>query len=63
MPIVKLADGRILAQSNAIMLYLAEGSDLIPSDAYDRALMFQWLFWEQYSHETALLCAAFTKPI
>ena len=36
-PMVKLADGRILAQSNAIMLYLADGSDLIPSDAYERA--------------------------
>ena len=29
----------------------AEGSDLIPADAYDRARMFEWLFWEHYSHE------------
>lgn len=50
-PTVVLADGRTLAQSNAIMLHLAEGSDLIPSDAYDRAKMFEWLFWEQNSHE------------
>ncbi len=34
--------------------HLAEGSDLIPTDAFERALMFQWLFWEQYSHETAI---------
>jgi len=60
-PIVMLDDGRVLAQSNAIMLYLAEGSDLIPQDAYDRALMFQWLFWEQYSHETVIAVRRFHK--
>jgi glutathione S-transferase len=60
-PAVKLSDGRVLAQSNAIMLYLAEGSDLIPGDAYDRALMFQWLFWEQYSHETVIAVRRFHK--
>jgi glutathione S-transferase len=50
-PVAVLADGRTLAQSNAIMLHLAEGSDLIPSDAYLRAKVFEWLFWEQNSHE------------
>ncbi len=50
-PVVVLPDGRTLAQSNAILLYLAEGSSLIPEDAYDRARMFEWMFWEQYSHE------------
>ena len=50
-PLAIFNDGRKLAQSNAIMIYLAEGSDLIPTDAYDRARMFEWLFWEQYSHE------------
>jgi glutathione S-transferase len=60
-PVVKLADGRVLAQSNAIMLHLAEGSDLVPSDAYERALMFQWLFWEQYSHETAIAVLRFHR--
>jgi glutathione S-transferase len=53
-PAVILPDGRILAQSNAIMIYLAESSDLVPRDAYDRAKMFEWLFWEQYSHEPAI---------
>jgi glutathione S-transferase len=53
-PAVVLADGRVLTQSNAIMLHFAEGSDLIPSDAYDRTKMFEWLFWEQYSHEPAI---------
>ena len=60
-PTVVLADGRPLAQSNAIMLHLAEGSDLIPSDAFDRAQMFQWLFWEQYSHEKAIAVRRFHK--
>ncbi len=50
-PAVILEDGRLLAQSNAMMVHFAEGSDLIPGDAYDRAKMFEWLFWEQYSHE------------
>jgi glutathione S-transferase len=50
-PVAVLEDGRILAQSNAIMAYFAENTDLIPRDAYDRARMYEWLFWEQYSHE------------
>ncbi len=50
-PVAVLKDGRILSQSNAIMLHLAEDSDLVPQDAYARAKMFEWLFWEQYSHE------------
>jgi glutathione S-transferase len=53
-PVAILADGRMLAQSNAIMLHLAERSELTPNDAYDRAKMFEWLFWEQYSHEPAI---------
>lgn len=58
-PTVKLADGRILAQSNAILLHLAESSALIPADAYDRAKMLEWLFWEQYSHEPYVAVARF----
>jgi glutathione S-transferase len=58
-PTVVLADGRPLAQSNAIILHLAEGSDLIPTDAYQRAKMLEWLFWEQYSHEPYVAVARF----
>jgi glutathione S-transferase len=58
-PTVVLADGRTLAQSNAIILHLAEGSELIPADAYDRAKMLEWLFWEQYSHEPYVAVARF----
>ena len=50
-PVVQLEDGRTLAQSNAIIRYLARGSDLIPKDAFEEAKMDEWLFWEQYSHE------------
>ena len=50
-PAVEFDDGRTLAQSNAIIRYLARDSDLIPKDAFDAAKMDEWLFWEQYSHE------------
>ncbi|CAN7424510.1 glutathione S-transferase family protein [Phenylobacterium sp. LjRoot164] len=58
-PVVVLDDGRPLAQSNAIIIHLAEGSDLIPADAYDRARMLEWMFWEQYSHEPYVAVARF----
>jgi glutathione S-transferase len=58
-PTVVLEDGRALAQSNAIILHLAEGSSLIPGDAYERAKMLEWMFWEQYSHEPAVAVARF----
>ena len=50
-PTVQLDNGSYLTQSNAIMLYLADGSALVPSDAFDRARMNAFLFWEQYIHE------------
>jgi glutathione S-transferase len=50
-PTVQFDDGRTLAQSNAIIRYLARGSDLIPKDEFASAKMDEWLFWEQYSHE------------
>lgn len=58
-PTVRFADDRVLAQSNAIMLYLAADSGLIPNDSFEWAQMFQWLFWEQYSHEPALAVLRF----
>ncbi len=50
-PTVVLADGRPLTQSNAIMSYLADGTDLYPSDPYIRAQINSLLFWEQNGHE------------
>ena len=57
-PTVEFDDGRTLAESNAIIRYLARGSDLIPADAFAAAKMDEWLFWEQYSHEPMSRCAA-----
>ena len=50
-PTVVLDDGRTLAQSNAIIRYLARDSALLPGDPYLQAKVDEWLFWEQYSHE------------
>lgn len=50
-PLLELDDGRLLAESNAMLLYLAEGTRFLPADRYERALAYQWLFFEQYSHE------------
>ena len=60
-PVVEFDDGRTLAQSNAIILHLAEGSDLIPADAFERAKMLEWMFWEQYSHEPTIAVRRFQK--
>lgn len=60
-PTLLLEDGRPLAQSNAILLHLGEGTDLIPADAYDRARMLEWMFWEQYSHEPYVAVARFQR--
>jgi len=53
-PAVLFDDGRTLAQSNAIIRYLARDSALVPFDAFEAAQMDEWLFWEQYSHEPAI---------
>ena len=50
-PAVELDDGRHLFESNAIVLYFAEGTPFMPADRFQRAQVFQWLFFEQYSHE------------
>ncbi len=60
-PCLVRQDGRILAQSNAIIFHLAEGSDLVPEDRFDVAKMLEWMFWEQYSHEPAIAVRRFQK--
>jgi glutathione S-transferase len=50
-PLLALDNGAYLAESNAILCYLAEDSALMPKAAFDRAHVLQWLFFEQYSHE------------
>ena len=58
-PLLELDDGRYLAESNAILNYLAAGSDLLPADDYARAQVLQWQFFEQYSHEPYIAVARF----
>ena len=50
-PMIELEDGTCLAESNAILWYLAEGSTFLPSEPLPRAQVLQWMFFEQYSHE------------
>ncbi|WP_283104695.1 glutathione S-transferase family protein [Shewanella olleyana] len=61
LPIIELADGRVLAESNAIIGYLAKDSMLIPNDEFDKALMYQWMFYEQYTHEPCIAVARFIQ--
>ena len=50
-PAVELDNGQQLFESNAIILYFAEGTPFMPADRFQRAQVLQWLFFEQYSHE------------
>jgi glutathione S-transferase len=50
-PALELDGGTCLAESDAILWYLAEGSQLIPTERLQRAQVLQWMFFEQYSHE------------
>jgi glutathione S-transferase len=58
-PVVELDDGRRLAESDAILFYLAEGTRFLPEARYGRAQVLQWMFFEQYSHEPYLAVARF----
>jgi glutathione S-transferase len=58
-PVVDFEDGRVLAQSNAIIRYLALGSPLLPEDPFLAAKVDEILFWEQYSHEPYIAVCRF----
>lgn len=60
-PTLVLDDGRALAESNAIIDYLAEGTALLPSDPYRRAQALAWQFFEQYEIEPNLAVLRFFK--
>lgn len=47
-PVLELDDGTVLPESGAILLYLAEGTPFLPEDRLERALVFRWMFFEQY---------------
>jgi glutathione S-transferase len=58
-PLLELDDGHVLAESNAILNYLAADSAYLPADAFARAQVLQWQFFEQYSHEPYIAVARF----
>ena len=58
-PLLELEDGRCLSESNAILNYLADGTELISKDSFERAKILQWQFFEQYSHEPYIAVARF----
>ena len=56
-----LDDGRTLAESNAMLCWLAEGTQYLPADAWQRAQALSWMFFEQYSHEPHVAVARFIR--
>lgn len=50
-PVLELDDGTLLPESNAILMFLADGTRFAPRDAVERAQMLAWMFWEQNQHE------------
>src|SRR5207302_9228148 len=58
-PVLELEDGRRLAESGAILFYLAAGTSFFPDDDLTRAETLQWMFFEQYSHEPYIAVARF----
>lgn len=60
-PVLVLDDGRPLVESNAILDYLAEGTEFMPADPYDRARALGWQFFEQYEIEPNIAVARFWK--
>ncbi|WP_024868792.1 glutathione S-transferase family protein [Pseudoxanthomonas suwonensis] len=60
-PLLELDDGRVLPESDAILCWLAEGTPLLPDDAWHRARALSWLFFEQYSHEPYIAVARFIR--
>jgi len=60
-PVLQVDDHTFLAESNAILCYLADGSSLWPGDRLARAQALRWMFFEQYSHEPYIAVARFIR--
>ena len=60
-PTLVLDDGRALGESDAILWYFGDGTRFVPEDAYDRAKVLQWMFFEQYDHEPTIAVARFLR--
>ena len=61
-PVLQIGEA-MLPESNAACIYLADGSDWIPVDRFQRAQMFRWLFWEQYNHEPNVATLRFWRAV
>ncbi|OUL17723.1 glutathione S-transferase family protein [Nostoc sp. 106C] len=62
-PLLEIEPGRYLAESNAILVYLSEGTEFLPYDRFLRAQVLQWLFFEQYSHQPFIATSRFLLSI
>lgn len=62
-PVLELDDGACLPESNAILYHLSQGTAYFPDDAFERAQVMQWLFFEQYSHEPNIATPRFWLKI
>ncbi len=62
-PTLELEDGRLLAESNAMLFHLAQGTPYWPDDAFEQAQALQWMFFEQYSHEPYIAVARYWQSI
>lgn len=58
-PLLELEDGACLAESDAILFYLAEGTPYLPEGRLARAQVLQWMFFEQYNHEPNIATSRF----
>ncbi|WP_009629927.1 glutathione S-transferase family protein [Synechocystis sp. PCC 7509] len=58
-PVLETKAGQFLAESNAIIFYLSEGTQFLPQEPFLRAQVLQWLFFEQYSHEPFIATSRF----
>ncbi|MBN3921740.1 glutathione S-transferase family protein [Nostoc sp. NMS4] len=58
-PVLEIEPGKYLAESNAILVYLSEGTEFLPYDRFLRAQVLQWLCFEQYSHEPFIATSRF----
>ncbi|MGA8262371.1 MAG: glutathione S-transferase family protein [Arenicellales bacterium] len=62
-PVLELDDGSRLAESNAILYFLSQGTPYWPAKRFDQARVMQWLFFEQYSHEPNIATPRFWLTI
>lgn len=58
-PVLEAESGQFLAESNAILFYLSQGTEFLPYDHFLQAQVLQWLFFEQYSHEPYIATSRF----